>query len=48
MYAYFLDVNRKKNCIIVTIDGGGDAKYNSITEIKNNNLKVLAMERIIY
>ena len=34
MYAYFLDVNRKKNCIIVTADGGGDAKYNTITEIK--------------
>ena len=42
MYAYFLDENRKSNCIIVTIDGGGDAKYNSITKIKNNNLKVLA------
>ena len=42
MYAYFLDVNRKKNCIIVTADGGGDAKYNTITEIKENKLKILS------
>ena len=42
MYAYFLDLNRKNNCIIVTADGGGDGKYNTITEIKNDNLKVIA------
>lgn len=45
LHGYFFSKDRPSNCAIVTADGGGDGKYDSVTIIKNNKLKIISQSR---
>ncbi len=45
IYSYFYCKKRYSNCIIVTADGGGDGKYESISVIKNDIFKTISESR---
>ncbi len=45
IYSYFYCKKRLSNCIIVTADGGGDGKYESVTVIKKNIFKTVLQSR---
>ncbi len=45
LYSYFFSKQRFNNCAIVTADGGGDGKYDSVSIIKNDKLKTVSHSR---
>ncbi len=45
LYSYFFSPKRFKHCAIVTADGGGDGKYDSVSIVKNDKFKTVSHSR---
>tara|TARA_B100001123_G_C15342362_1_gene1035547 strand:- start:6957 stop:8768 length:1812 start_codon:yes stop_codon:yes gene_type:complete len=45
LYSYFFSKKRFNHCAIVTADGGGDGKYDSVSIVKNNKFKTVSHSR---